>query len=454
MIRAAFVFLFRTPPAGLFLVALSLGLCATPAQALPAFAAQTGQPCQMCHVGGLGPQLTVFGRNFKARGYTLRATPYSIPLAAMVQSSFTSTAKSAPQAVAPNFADNNNFAVDQISLFLAGGFGPHFGAFIQATYDGVARAFHWDQLDGRATTVVNIKGTDVVLGTSVNNSPGVEDPWNTLPSWGFPYTLSELAPAPGTAPLLNGALAQTTLGVTGYAWINSSLWLEAGGFESPGASTLTRLGVDPTAPGDIQGVAPYVRAAYQTDVGGGALEIGVFGLQAAIHPGLDRTTGQTDHFTDLGVDGSYEIALSNKDVITLNARYLHEQQALDATCILDGASGAGCADNTLTDMRADVAYYWRNTIGGTIQVFDITGSANPIIYSANRIPRPDSSGVTFQLDATPFGGLPQPHRRVNVQVGVQYTAYTKFDGATTNFDGAGTKASDNNTLRVFTWFMF
>jgi hypothetical protein len=454
MIRAAFVAFSRTPLARLLLIALSLGLGATPARALPAFAAQTGQPCQMCHVGGLGPQLTAFGRNFKARGYTLRATPYSVPLAAMVQASFTSTAKSAPQPVAPHFADNDNFAVDQTSLFFAGGFGPHFGAFIQATYDGVAHVFHWDQLDARATTVVNIKGNDVVLGTSVNNSPGVQDPWNTLPSWGFPYTLSELAPAPGTVPLMNGALAQTTLGVTGYAYINSSLWLEAGGYESPGASTLARLGVNPASPGDIEGIAPYVRAAYQTDVGGGALEVGVFGLQAAIHPGLDRTTGQTDHFTDLGVDASYEVALSNKDVITLNARYLHEQQALDATCILDGATDAGCADNTLTDMRADVAYYWRNTIGGTVQVFNIAGSANPVIYSANRIPRPDTTGVTVQLDATPFGGLPQPHRRVNVRVGVQYTAYAKFDGATTNFDGAGAKASGNNTFRVFTWFEF
>ena len=40
---------------------------AAPAQALPAFATQTGQPCQACHVGGLGPQLTPFGRNFKIK---------------------------------------------------------------------------------------------------------------------------------------------------------------------------------------------------------------------------------------------------------------------------------------------------------------------------------------------------------------------------------------------------
>jgi hypothetical protein len=37
---------------------------------------------------------------------------------------------------------------------------------------------------------------------------------------------------------------------------------------------------------------------------------------------------------------------------------------------------------------------------------------------------------------------------------VQYTAYARFDGARLDFDGAGRKASDNNTLRVFTWLAF
>ena len=68
--------------------------------------------------------------------------------------------------------------------------------------------------------------------------------------------------------------------------------------------------------------------------------------------------------------------------------------------------------------------------------------------------RPDSNGVTLQLDATPFGDQPQPARRINVRVGVQYTLYTQFNGAGPNFDGAGGNASDNDTLRVFTWFAF
>ena len=53
-----------------------------PAHAVPAFADQTGQNCKSCHVGGFGPQLTAFGREFKLRGYTLRAKG-SIPISAM-----------------------------------------------------------------------------------------------------------------------------------------------------------------------------------------------------------------------------------------------------------------------------------------------------------------------------------------------------------------------------------
>ncbi len=430
----------------------ALAFIPTRAFAVPAFAAQTGQACQMCHVGGLGPQLTPYGRSFKIHGYTMRTTPFNVPVSAMVEASYVSTAKNAPEPVAPHYAANDNVTIDQISVFLAGGLGSHLGAFVQTTYDGVGRAYSWDNLDLRAVTTFDIKGAPIVLGTSLNNSPTVQDAWNTLPGWGFPYSGSDLAPSPTTAPLLSGALAQTSIGATAYAWINSELYLEAGGYVSPNARTLTRLGADPTSPGSIEGIAPYGRVAFQKTVGGGTLEVGAFGLQSSIHPGLDRKTGATDHYTDLGLDGSYFMTLANSDVVTVNARYLHERQSLDATCILAVASN--CAHNNITDIRADVSYYWRDKIGGTVQVFDTFGSANAAIYAANRIPDPDSTGVTFQIDATPFGGMSQPRRRVNVRVGLQYTLYTKFNGAATNFDNQGTSASDNNTFRVFTWFAF
>ncbi|QUD89430.1 hypothetical protein [Phenylobacterium montanum] len=428
---------------------------AAPANAVPAFAAQTGQPCQMCHVGGFGPQLTVFGRNFKLHGYTQRATPFSIPLSAMVEASYVRTTKAQAAPPAPDFARNDNVALDQASLFFAGGFGEHLGAFVQATYDGVARAFSWDNLDVRATTTTQLAGHDVVVGASLNNAPGVQDAWNTLPAWGFPYSGSSLAPAPATTPLIDGALAQTSLGLTGYAWIDSSLYLEGGAYGSPGATSLARLGADPTSPGDISGLAPYGRIAFQKMMGNAALEVGAFGVDASIHPGLDRSTGFLDRYTDLGVDASYEAPLAHGDIFAVNARYTHERQALQATCALaiEGRPG-GCGHSHLDEMTADVSYYWHGWLGATLAGFDTTGSANPVIYAGNRTFRPDSTGVMLQLDATPFGGRPQPARRANLRVGLQYTAYTRFDGAGVNFDGAGTRASDNNTFRVFTWLAF
>jgi hypothetical protein len=433
--------------------ALCLAVGVRAVHAVPAYAAQTAQPCQACHVGGLGPQLTVFGRNFKLHGYTQRVTSFNAPISAMAIASYVNTQKAQPFPPAPHFSSNDNEAVDQISLFLAGGLGSHFGAFAQATYDGVAHAYSWDNLDLRATTDIQILGADVVLGTSLNNSPTVQDAWNTLAAWGFPYTASNLAPSPSAAPLLNGALAQTTLGLTAYVWIDNQLFVEAGAYGSPGASTLVHLGADPTSPGDISGLAPYGRLAYQTTLGGGTLEIGAFGLQAAIHPGLDRTTGRTDRYIDLGLDASYEKTLTSGDLVTVNGRFTHEQQAFNATCALADVTH-GCAGADLSDFRADLAYYWRNKIGGTIGVFDTEGSSNAIVYAGDRTFRPDSTGVVLQLDATPFGGDPQPARRVNVRLGVQYTIYTRFNGAESNFDGAGTNAADNNTLRIFSWFAF
>src|SRR4029077_16767031 len=47
---------------------------APPAQALPSFARQTGQPCGTCHTDFAG--LTPFGRRFKIGGYTYGGGPH------------------------------------------------------------------------------------------------------------------------------------------------------------------------------------------------------------------------------------------------------------------------------------------------------------------------------------------------------------------------------------------
>lgn len=430
-------------------VLLSLFLI-SPAAAVPSFAVQTSQPCSSCHVGGFGPHLTPFGRQFKTNAYAMRASK-SVPLSAMAVASYLHTGKSQPD-LFPDFSTNDNVKIDEISAFLAGGFGKHAGGFVQGTYDGVDKSWAWDNIDLRAATTTTIKGADVVLGSSLNNSPTIQDVWNSLPAFGYPYTDSGLAPGPSAAPLIADALAQNTLGLTGYAWINSKFYIEAGGYRSLGAGILDDFGVDPADTSKINGIAPYARIAYQKDWGDRNLEIGAFGLFSRVFPGRDESAGMTDRITDLGADVSFQLFRDNDDVFTIDGRYTHESQRLDASQFLGLAANG---KDTLQDIRFDASYYWRNKIGLTAGVFNTWGSSDPMLYDFSRTFSPDSSGLMLQLDGTPFGGGKSPlGPRFNLRVGVQYTAYFRVDGASNDFDGLGRNAGDDNTVRVFTWLAY
>jgi hypothetical protein len=58
---------------------------------------------------------------------------------------------------------------------------------------------------------------------------------------------------------------------------------------------------------------------------------------------------------------------------------------------------------------------------------------------------PNSNGWIAELDYLPWQ---------NVKLTLQYTAYQKFNGAKSDYDGAGRNASDNNTLYILGWFNF
>jgi len=194
-----------------FLLALCLfGVGVKPALAVPAFGIQTGKHCQACHVGGFGPQLTPYGREFKLTGYTDRTNPFNAPFSAMAVMSYVQTQKAQVDPPAPGYRTNDNLALDQVSLFFAGGFGQHLGAFVQTTYSGTAKAWTWDNLDIRATTKTTIARQPTVLGLSLNNSPSVQDAWNTLPAWGYRYTTSSLAPSPSASPPTPGSTHNIT----------------------------------------------------------------------------------------------------------------------------------------------------------------------------------------------------------------------------------------------------
>ena len=429
-------------------VATILVLMSAPAaHAVPAFAAKTGQPCSACHVGGFGPQLTPFGRAFKMSGYTMDSGSNAFPMSAMAEASFVHSQKDQTSPPADHYSANDNTSLDQASLFVAGGYGSHVGIFSQWTYDGIGRHFSWDNLDFRVTDQETLWGNSVQFGLSFNNNPGIEDPWNTLPAWGYPYSASDLSPAPATTTIFDGGLAQSVVGTTAYAWWNQNIYTEAGLYWTPSSGFLSAMGTD-FGPGPISGAAPYLRVAYQKDYGNQNFEVGAFGFFPDLNPGGDTSTGKTDSYADFGLDASYQFMGDNTNIYTVNARYTHERQHLAATQLLGGATNTS---DTLDDLRFDASYYWHNMIGGTVQWFDTWGSADNLLYAGNSTFKPDSSGFTFQIDGTPWGDDP-PFGRFGMRVGLQYTIYTKFDGASRNYDGAGRSASDNNTLRIFTWF--
>ena len=186
------------------------------AQAVPSFAAQTGEPCTACHIGAFGPQLTPLGRAFKIGGYTQTGGRGDRRTGAAgrhgSQLLHQHEREPAGAAESRGFARNNNFALDQVSLFLAGRITDNLGGFVQGTYSGTDRAFSLDNTDIRLTAPFDLKDSELRLGVSLNNGPTVQDPYNSTYAWIFPFATSALAPMPTAQPLIAGGLLGNSIG--------------------------------------------------------------------------------------------------------------------------------------------------------------------------------------------------------------------------------------------------
>ena len=83
-------------------------------------------------------------------------------------------------------------------------------------------------------------------------------------------------------------------------------------------------------------------------------------------------------------------------------------------------------------------------------MFNVTGTPDTLLFapadlSGSATGSPNSSGYIANVSWWPVQ---------NCQLAAQYTVYTKFNGAKTNYDGSGRNASDNNTLYVLARFVF
>ncbi|MDA8107662.1 MAG: cytochrome C [Betaproteobacteria bacterium] len=439
-------------------------LAAPAAQAIPAFARQTGQNCNACHVSF--PELTPYGRYFKLSGYTLGKPlleyPENLPLAVMAQFGVTDTRNNTYSDGSKVDPHNGEARLQMASVFLGGKVNDHLGGFVQwtASYNGSGYDFGADNTDIRLVNTRVAPGgqePDLIYGLTVNNNPTSQDVWNSTPAWQFPYSTSATAITGfanssmidgGTDPAGND-LHTGAVGFGGYVFWKQTIYAELSLYRTDnGLFSVFDLGNDPdsTMRPYIKGYAPYWRLAYNKQWGPSSIEVGTFGMLTDRYAdGSDG--GPTDRYKDIGLDAQYQY-ITDVNTWTAQTSYIHENQDWN----LSGPANLGLTSNpngNLNTFRIKGSYWYRHKYGATLGYFASNGSEDATLYggagSLNN--KPDTSGYILEADYMPWD---------YVRVMLQYTAYNKYLGGSTYTDPGGglRNASDNNSVFLNLWVAY
>jgi hypothetical protein len=462
------------------------------ALALPAFARQTGQNCLSCHAGGQFPELTPYGRMFKMTGYTLGSR--TIPLSVMGLASYSRVANTTSQGAVPSqdFQKNGELIFATGSVFVAGKVTDNIGVFLQATYDNYAAQdpdgsfagqMAADNMDIRFADQLVGANIDLIYGLSLNNDPSVSDPWNTAAAW------MQYVPVPspsssqfldGTAPYPGYGAGANIAGLTAYAFWNHLLYLELGTYRTA-TGMFSFMSFNYTNPNTtfLSGSwNPYWRVALSHEWGAQNLMIGTSGMNARVYDPGSATSDPNNlgRFSNLGFDAQYQYLL-DPNTVTAQVAYMHQVQYYSANTLAagspyflaDGVTPVAPVNpsDTTNVLRAKLSYVYRATWGGSLSFFNLSGTTNTL----NQTSGYDTNGqITYDdplntgIVSTPVNGnlsgnpgtqgltyeafwIPLQY----IRVGIQYTAYSKYNGAADNYDGLGRNASDNNSLFLYVW---
>jgi hypothetical protein len=444
-------------------IATLFGIVATSlpvdSSALPLFARQTGQNCLACHAGGQFPELTPYGRKFKLTGYTMgeRAT---LPLAVMGVVSSTRIDNTANGGfTSADFPNNGKLEFTTMSVLCCGKITDNLGVFAQWTYDvydhqndqgnWIGHA-HMDQFDLRYADRFIDANSDLIVGVSLNNNPGVSDVWNTHNN--------AFTPVPTYVPAANsvntGAVSgldvpftpfiegegQVAGGLTAYAFWNNTIYAELGFYRN--VKGVLSFMNDPHYsdigyPNLIQGSNPYWRLAYNKDWGANSAMIGLHGMTADAYSDPTNTGSSLVKFRDIGIDGQYQYIL-DPHVVTAMFSYTHEKQTYPADQL---GTLADNSSDTLDYLRLKATYVYQAKYGASLAYTSIRGSNDATLWgSANGAPN-------SRLWAPEVFWMPIQY----VRVGLQYYKWDQYLGAKSSYDGNGRNAKDNNTLFFYVW---
>ena len=160
-------------------------------------------------------------------------------------------------------------------------------------------------------------------------------------------------------------------------------------------------------------------------------------------------TGLEDGFTDWAVDFQYDrtIPQLKNDVFSLRGTYIRENSSLIASTVGGVAAFPGHHLNTV---QGEAEYHFGTRLSGTVGLFSLTGTADPILFAQTPISgsangSPQSRGYILNLSWWP---------QQNIDLAIQYTGYTRFNGGNNNYDAAGRNASGNNSVYLLARFVF
>jgi len=467
------------------------------AHALPAFARQTGQNCVSCHAGGQFPELTPYGRIFKLTAYTIgeRTIPISVMGVASV-AKVNDTSKS--DSPAADFQKNGSLLFATGSLFIAGKVTNNMGVFSQITYDNYAYQSagpdgqpadfrghsNADNIDIRYADRFIDGNHDLIVGVSLNNNPSISDVWNSAAAW------MQYVPVPsptshqfidGTAPYPGFGTGGNIAGITTYAYWNRALYAEIGTYRTANqAFSFLSAGINDGNTTKLRGSNnPYWRLALSHEWGAHNAMMGVSGMVAHVFDGGSDVSDPDNlgRVRNIGFDAQYQYLL-DPHTITAQFAFMRQKQFYSANTLAaaeppyflaDGITPVAAvnASDTTNILRAKVSYIFQAKYGGSLSIFNKTGTTNTL----NQTSGFDSNG---QITSTDPEGTGIASTRVNgsltgnpatrgwtgevfwtpvqyVRVGAQFTAYSKYNGASSNYDGLGRNARDNNTLFLYLW---
>ena len=420
------------------------------ALALPSYARQTGDDCSACHVSAFGPQLTPHGTAFKLHAYAESTGDWTPPVSAMAVVSYLSTRADNP---ASDGRENGNFKMDELGIFLAGKLAGPVGAFAQLTYDGPGHVWGLDNVDLRVAFDTEIDGAEAVFGASLNNNPGVQDPWNTFGPWRYPFNDSAFAIESAAAPLIEGGLEEQVVGATAFVMYDNMFYLEAGAYASPSDGYLDSTGIAPDEAAKLDGAAFYARFGVQKDWGKQNAHGGLALLTASLFPERDSSL-PADDYTDLVIDGGYQWLGSRKHIVNVQGAYIYEWRNLHGSYDIGAAERAS---NELQSFHLDASYVYDQTYEATLGLNATWGGTDAFLFApdpvgGSRTGRPDTTSVSLEGDWTPFGkegdwGAPY----ANLKLGLRLTHDFTFNGASSNYEGFGRDASDNDSVLAFLW---